>query len=145
MFFDKYSSSLKAFFCSPPEFLVDFVIPLTEHISFLLDITHVKFLRSSTLDCSGNKTEKIVNILKNVESNYYISGPSAKVYMDENLLAENNITVQYMDYMYRDYPSIFGNTSSSLSIIDLLFIMGPLTNQLIWGSKPDTENEILVA
>ena len=105
----------------------------------------MKFLRSSTLDCSGNKTEKIVNILKNVESNYYISGPSAKVYMDENLLAENNITVQYIDYMYRDYPSLFGHTSSSLSIIDLLFIMGPLTNQFIWGSKPDNENEILVA
>ena len=145
LFFDKYSSSLKSFFDNPPELLVDFVIPLTEHISSLLDITHVKFLRSSTLACSGNKTEKIVNILKYVESNYYISGPSAKDYMDENLLAENNITVRYMDYMYGDYPSLFGNTSSSLSIIDLLFIMGPLTNQFIWGSKPDNQKEILVA
>ncbi len=65
-------------------------------------------------------------ICKQTGATEYISGPTAKGYMDEELLEQEGITLQYMDYSgYPDYNQLFPPFEHGVSIIDLIFNEGP--------------------
>ncbi|MBP7232350.1 MAG: WbqC family protein [Syntrophaceae bacterium] len=75
---------------------------------------------------SGNKNEVLINLLNQCSGNEYISGPSAKVYLDERLFIENGINVQWMDYSgYREYKQLYPPFEHGVSIIDMLLHLGP--------------------
>lgn len=134
-YFNLYAAGLKAFYEKETEFLAEFTIPLLELLASLLGISHVKYLRSSTLNCQGSKTDKIINILNVVGSKYYISGPSAQNYLDAKALEENKISLEYMKYGYEKYPAPCEECGEELSILDLLFHFGPEACGFIWGHE----------
>jgi WbqC-like protein family len=56
----------------------------------------------------------------------YVSGPAAKAYLDETVLAERGISVEWFDYAgYPEYPQLWGDFVHEVSILDLLFNCGP--------------------
>jgi len=74
---------------------------------------------------SGNKNEVLINILKQCNGTEYISGPSAKAYIDEKLFMENGINVQWMDYNgYREYEQLYPPFEHGVSIVDMLVHLG---------------------
>jgi hypothetical protein len=71
------------------------------------------------------KTERLVELCREVAASHYLSGPSAKNYIDESLLNEANIEIQWMDYQgYPEYQQLFGDFIHEVSIIDLIFNEG---------------------
>lgn len=99
-----------------------------ESIKFIckefLHITTV-FSNSTQYSEPAERNQKILKILKNSEATTYISGPAATSYLDENLLNENGITVDYFSYsQLRNYPQMYGNFENNVSIIDLLMNTG---------------------
>jgi hypothetical protein len=75
---------------------------------------------------SGDKTEKLINLCKQVGATEYLSGPTAKSYIDEELLEQEGITLQYMNYSgYPEYNQLFPPFEHKVSIIDLIFNEGP--------------------
>ena len=55
----------------------------------------------------------------------YVSGPAAKVYLDESIMAERGIAVEWFDYVgYPEYPQLWGDFVHEVSILDLLFNCG---------------------
>lgn len=75
--------------------------------------------------CEG-KTERLVDICKQAGATRYLSGPSAREYLDEALFQSAGIEVAWMDYSgYRPYRQLFGPFEHSVSILDLLFNEGP--------------------
>ena len=74
---------------------------------------------------SGKKTERLVNLCKKVDATEYLSGPSAKDYIDESLFSKEGITVSWMHYdYYPEYNQLYPPFDHQVSILDLLFNKG---------------------
>ena len=74
---------------------------------------------------SNDKTHRLVNICKETGAQEYISGPSAKDYIDKEIFEKNNIKLSYADYSgYLDYKQLWGGFENKLSILDLIFNCG---------------------
>jgi hypothetical protein len=73
----------------------------------------------------GQKTERLVGIAKAAGATSYLSGPSARDYLDEAQFAAEGITVEWMKYEgYPEYPQINGAFVHEVSVLDLLFNLG---------------------
>lgn len=127
-----------------PQFLADLTIGLTIDAARQLRIRHTRFLRSSELDVSGLKTERLLSILQQVGATHYISGPSARSYLDADLLTRQGITLEYMTYDYPEYPQMRPGFEPRASIVDLMFMTGPAAARYIWRDAPtiDLKSEI---
>jgi len=66
-----------------------------------------------------------VDLCRQMGASEYISGPSAKNYIDENAFAEQGIKVSWFDYSgYPEYSQLWGEFVHGVSILDLLFNCG---------------------
>jgi hypothetical protein len=133
-FFSHYASMVDAFFATRHERLVDFTIETTLALAKELGIT-TRFVRSSQLGVTGERTERLVKILHKLEATHYLSGPSAKDYIDPAVFAQANIGLEYIVYDYRPYEQLHGAFDPQVSILDLLFMTGPQAPAYIWGSR----------
>jgi hypothetical protein len=81
---------------------------------------------SMDYDLIGDKTERLVHLCEQAGATSYLSGPSAKAYIDEALFTAAGIAVFYMDYSgYKQYTQLYPPFESQISIIDLIFNEGP--------------------
>lgn len=72
------------------------------------------------------KTERLIDLCKQAGTTEYISGPTAKGYIDEELFGQEGISLKYMDYSgYPEYNQLFPPFEHRVSIIDLIFNEGP--------------------
>lgn len=99
---------------------------------------NTQILRAESLgDLSNSANERLINICLKREASCYLSGPSAKNYMDLVMFEENNIYVEWMDYRgYCKYNQLYGEFIHEVSIIDVLFNVG-LENAYKYISKPN--------
>lgn len=75
---------------------------------------------------SQNKNLRLIELCQNTNAKIYLSGPSAKNYLDEKLFIDHAIQVQYIDYEnYPMYQQLYGDFIHTVSIIDLIFNEGP--------------------
>ncbi len=96
-----------------------------EHINSLIGI-ETPLHWSMDFSCTGRKTEKLLEICLQLNATEYISGPSAKNYLDVSLFAEKDITVRWADYSnYLTYNQLHPPFEHQVSIIDLIFNEGP--------------------
>lgn len=131
-YIDLYTPLLESFYTKRPESLADFTIDFTITLARELGITHTKFLRSSSLPHAGEKTDRLISILKNLGARHYISGPSAHTYLEPEKFSAANISLEYIHYNYPEYPQLHGSFEPQLSILDLLFMVGPDASKFIW-------------
>ena len=124
-FFERYLPLLEQFYSRTDDFLADFTIDFTIALARELGITHTQFLRSSTLKVEGSKTDRLVAVLQKVGADHYISGPSARDYIEDDKFAAAGIGLEYMEYNYPEYPQLYPPYDPYISILDLLFMTGP--------------------
>jgi hypothetical protein len=125
-FFSEYGSLFETLYLSGTEDSLSKInYRFLRAVSEILNIK-TEFKWSDEFELKGDKTEKLVNICKNLNATQYISGPSARNYLNETLFEENGIEVVWMDYTgYPEYPQQFGPFDHAVSILDLLFNVGP--------------------
>ena len=105
---------------------VDLNIALIESIADYLDISTRRVLLSDLLGEYGQKTQLIIDIAEALDADAYLSGEGGgKEYNDEQQLNENGITLKYTGFEHPEYPQLWGDFVSHLSILDLLFNTGP--------------------
>ncbi len=93
-----------------------------------------RFEDSRAYTVSGQKLSRLISLLEQVETKTYVSGPSAKAYIDMAKIHEANISVTYKDYSgYPEYPQRHQPFEHSVSILDLLFNCGQESPYYIWG------------
>lgn len=135
-FFDAHAPLIDAFYAGRPERLADFTIETTLALARALGIAGTRFVRSSELGVpSGGRTERLVRILEQVGATRYLSGPSARAYLDEAQLARAGIELSYMVYDYPEYPQLYPPYDPGVSVLDLLFMTGPEAPDYIWGKR----------
>lgn len=92
---------------------------------------------STDYTLSGNKSERLANICFQSNASEYVSGPSAKNYIDQNLFSELGIDLTWFDYSnYPEYPQLWGQFSNGVSILDLLFNCGRRSPDYMKFVKP---------
>ena len=76
-------------------------------------------------ELATGKTERLLNLCEQAEATHYLSGPTAKHYLDVDAFAERGITVEWMDYSgYPEYHQLFPPFQHDVSILDLVFNEG---------------------
>ena len=123
--FDSYASWLGSVYERRDNLLADFTIWLTTEIARKIGITHTQFRRSSGIPgITGYKTERLIHILESVGAKHYISGPSAKDYVESEKFDSAGITLEYIEYNYPEYPQLYPPYDPNVSILDLMFMAG---------------------
>jgi WbqC-like protein family len=123
--FERYAGMLDRFYSDPPRMLADFNIELIIALARELGIQHTRFIRSSELEAGGQKTDRLITILEKLGADHYISGPSARDYIEPEKFATAGIQLAYMQYNYPEYSQLYPPYDPQLSILDLLFMTGP--------------------
>ena len=100
-----------------PSLLVDLTIPLTECIAELLFSQSPQFVRSSALGIIGSQSERLALIAENANADTYLSGPSAKDYLDESAFVNRSINVSWENY---SFPEDSEGLDPAASILDYL-------------------------
>ncbi|HRH40429.1 MAG TPA: WbqC family protein [Pyrinomonadaceae bacterium] len=134
-FFKDFFPFIEEVYETPSESLAEFTINTTIKLSRILGIEHTKFERSSNIPAQGQKSDRLLEILKNVGATHYISGPSAKDYIEDEKFQEAEISLEYINYNYPEYPQLYPPFDPQVSILDLLFMTGENAHKYIWGEN----------
>lgn len=106
---------------------------LIEAISSELGIT-TRFADSRDYALEGAASERLHQLLVKLGTKRYVSGPSARDYLDEAAFARSGIEVVYKSYAgYPEYPQVHPPYDAAVSIVDVLFNTGPEAPRYIWG------------
>jgi hypothetical protein len=105
-------------------YLTDINLHFIRAINSYLGITTE--LRSSTeFQLHEEKTQRLVNICKDVDGTDYFSGPAAKAYMDIEKFKSENVAVHFWEYSgYAEYEQLYPPFDHGVSIFDLIFNEG---------------------
>ena len=80
--------------------------------------------RSSTLEVGGDRSERLVNICRHLGASRYVSGDSARSYLDVPLFERHGILVEWQQYTHPVYPQLHGGFVSHMSALDLFLNCG---------------------
>ena len=82
----------------------------------------------------GTRLERLIDVLRKAGATSYVSGPAARSYIDESAFSRAGIELVWKSYDgYPEYPQIHPPFEHTVSIVDLLFNVGPDATEYIWG------------
>jgi hypothetical protein len=123
-FFSVYRERLEELYAESSERLSDINRRFLEVFCELLGV-HTRISSSRDYPSAEGATERLVEICRSLEASTYLSGPSARSYLDESLFASSGIAVEYMDYGgYLEYPQLYPPFEHRVSVVDLLLSVG---------------------
>jgi hypothetical protein len=95
-----------------------------QKINFFLSIK-TEIVSSSNFILDNERTQRLINICKELSATDYFSGPAAKNYLDEAKFKNENINVHFFDYGgYPEYNQLHSKFEHGVSILDLIFNTG---------------------
>jgi hypothetical protein len=105
--------------------LADLAIASMDAVCRFLELaTQTEFLRSSALGVPGTSSRRVLDIVRRVGGDIYITGHGARNYLDHDLFEANGIRVEYIDYQKRPYPQLHGEFTPFVSVLDLIANVG---------------------
>lgn len=135
-FFKQYLPMLEEFFGRRDEFIADFTTATTITLARALGLERVQFLRSSELaGIDGQKTDRLIAILQRVGATHYLSGPSARGYIEPEKFEAAGIGLEYVEYGYPEYPQLYPPYDPNVTVLDLLFMTGDKAGGYLATSK----------
>lgn len=96
-------------------------------IKGICDFLNIKTKISFSTDyhLGVGKSERLINLCQQAKASVYLSGPSAKDYIDVNLFNENKIELEWIDYSgYKVYNQLNPPFEHGVTILDLIFNEG---------------------
>ena len=85
----------------------------------------VPIVKLSDLKISGQKSDLVLNMCKQLKAKIYIFGGEGKNYADQEKFLSSGVQPIFQEYNHPEYQQMHGDFISHLSIIDLLFNCGP--------------------
>ncbi len=74
---------------------------------------------------TGQKSERLIDLCGGAGATEYLSGPSARAYLDESLFEEAGVDVIWMEYDgYPEYDQLYPPFAHRVTILDLIFHTG---------------------
>jgi hypothetical protein len=112
--------------CEEIQYLSEINRLFIQEICQILGIdTKITFSSEYQIDPRLTKTERLIALCVAAGTKQYISGPSAKSYLDANQFADAGISLEYVNYdNYPPYRQLSSSFEHHVSIIDLLLNEG---------------------
>lgn len=85
----------------------------------------------------GTKTARLIDLLRKLGATTYLSGPSAKNYLEEDLFRANGIALEYKSYDYPPYPQLWGDFAGTVTVLDLIANCGPASRDFLKSRTSD--------
>ena len=124
-FFRSYQPWLASIYERRDDFLAEFTIETTIELASMLGIEHTEFMRSSEIPgICGQKSDRLIQILQHVGATHYISGPSARDYLEPEKFELAGISLEFMQYNYPEYQQLHPPYDPFVTILDLLCMTG---------------------
>jgi hypothetical protein len=134
-FYQDYGACFEEFYSQPWELLVDVCISTFSFLLRSFDIP-TKVVRASELHAEGCKEELLLSICRATCATHYLSGPDGRNYLTPDIWADNGIAVDFQNYQHPKYPQPFGEFTSNMSSIDLLFNCGSKGIHILTKEQP---------
>jgi hypothetical protein len=131
-FLSDYLPELERLLAKPWRFLVDVDLAAVDMMCGWIDLRRPLF-RSSELGIQGDRNARLVGICQHFSATRYLSGSSARSYLDEGLFRMAGIDVTWQEYKHPIYHQLHGEFVPFLSTIDLMFNAGPSASGIIRG------------
>jgi hypothetical protein len=94
-------------------------------------------VRSRQYGAQGVKTGRLVDLCRKAGATAYLSGPTAKGYIEEDLFAEAGIALEYKRYDYPPYPQQWGRFEGTVTVLDLIANCGERSRDYLKSRTPD--------
>jgi hypothetical protein len=78
------------------------------------------FIDVKTMKVKGSSSTRVLDVVKQLGGNNYITGLGALKYLDHRLFEKNDIRVSYMEYRGCKYPQLHGEFTPYVSGLDLI-------------------------
>src|SRR6185436_14031302 len=87
---------------------------------------------SSEFELTGDRSERLLGICRQLGASTYVSGPAARDYLDQPLFEDARVAVEWADYSgYREYRQLHPPFDHHVSIVDLLLNEGDTARQFL--------------
>jgi len=97
-----------------------------------------EFRDSREYASGGQKLERLLGLVSMAGADRYVSGPAAKDYIDPQRFSDLGVELVWKDYSgYPEYPQRYPPFEHRVSILDLLFNVGPEAPWYIWGWRSE--------
>ena len=131
-FFGQYFPELEAILLSAHPSLGELNIALIKKFLDWLQIS-TPIVDSRDYDIRGNKTSMLISMCRAVGADAYLSSEGSRVYVDEKQMAEVGIQHCWQVFTHPSYDQ-GASFMPDLSIVDLLFNVGPAARELVLQS-----------
>ena len=128
-YFSTYEEDLRKIYEKEYEKLIDLNMNLIRFLMIAFDID-TKILYSSSFGFKSKGTQKIVDKVKALEGDVYLSGPAGRNYLDMSLFKD--IKVEFQDFEPPVYPQCYPDFIPNMSAIDALFNVGKMPKSNKW-------------
>ena len=102
------------------ERLYELNVELIKYCAKSLNI-NCQIVLASSLNSTQQKEARIIDLVKKLDGDIYISGNGAKKYQKEEDFTQNGVRLIYSDFKIQPYPQLHGDFIGGLSVIDFLF------------------------
>ena len=148
-FFDEYGERLSGVLAQSSESqkLCDVCLEMIQWLCSQFGIQK-RFVCSSDLAVPGKRSERLVNLLREVGAKRYLSPLGSKDYLwdDRDIFANAGIDIEFQAYDHPTYRQVYQPFEAHASAVDLLYNEGPQSLEIIRsGRRPSLAFEEVMA
>ncbi len=136
-FFEDYFPSLERALTDPPPLLAELNLSLLGWAAGHLGLSTPTVRASELTGVQGTATERLVSICRALAADTYLSGAGGQKYQDTDNFAAAGVELRQSDFDHPVYPQLWGDFWPNLSVIDLLFNVGPQSLAVIRGRSEE--------
>lgn len=134
-FFKHYAPELEELLQRPWTHIVDLDLAVTAMMGAWLQLAP-EIHRSSALGIEGTQSLRLLKLCQHFGATRYLSGSSARDYLDLPLFESNGLRVEWQDYRHPTYPQLHGDFIPYLSALDLLLNCGDESRAILESGNP---------
>ena len=136
-YFKNYSDIFESIFKQQHSTLLDLNMNLIQNICKILKINTKIVFASHFMDnfLKNNKTENIIDLCNSIGIDSLYDAKGASSFLELSKFKDNNIKIEFQEYVHPTYSQMWGNFVTHLSTIDLIFNEGKNSLDIILSGK----------
>ncbi len=115
----------------PYEKIADLNIAVIRLLGEMLGCEAPLHLASAMETVSDDPTRRLISLCEELDGDGYLSGREGRGYLEKEKFSDAGIELWFQEVEAPRYPQLHGDFISHLSVVDMLFNVGPATSEMI--------------
>lgn len=129
-FFCSYAGDLEKIYSAPYERIIDLNMNLIKFLMSSFGI-ETEIVNSSIFEITTHSSQKILDLVKAVHGDTYLSGSGGHNYLDLSSFEKHEIKVNFQNFQHPVYKQNFPGFFANMAAIDLLLNVGEKSQNLV--------------